>query len=321
MATTVFFVKPKPQTNQTTPPTTQQQPSTGGDSESQQPSPEQPTPEQPAPEPEPVAKLYEMTEDGKYLYFGEYPQTLKADSVNIVSTTPDHQGCFMGDDGERYYLWNTRYFKVEPLKWRILKQADGKAFVVCDVAVDYLGCCYLYPKGNESGILDNDYKYSDLRKYLTDDFYNRAFNNKEKDIILRTFVDNSLSQTASPNLNLDNLCENTYDYIFALSYAELTNPEYGFSSDPSQADANRTWKATDYSISNGGWVYDGSDEEYPNPSYIGNIDDNISRGNHYKNDGQVLTDLFLDGALYPYNDGPNVENTATFAVPAMWIEL
>ena len=112
MATTVFFIKPNNQS--TTPPTTQQQPSDEG---------EAPT--------EPEEKLYEMSADGKYLYFGEYPQTLKSDTVNIVTTTPDRQGYFMGDDGERYYLWNRDYFKVEPLKWRILTQEDAVRTATC----------------------------------------------------------------------------------------------------------------------------------------------------------------------------------------------
>ena len=38
------------------------------------------------------AFVYEFSEDGKYVYFGEYPQTIKAEDVTITSTTPDANG-------------------------------------------------------------------------------------------------------------------------------------------------------------------------------------------------------------------------------------
>ena len=46
--------------------------------------------------------VYEISADGKYVYMGEYPQTIKANNVSIVSATPDSDGYYLGSDGERY---------------------------------------------------------------------------------------------------------------------------------------------------------------------------------------------------------------------------
>ena len=40
-------------------------------------------------------------DDGEYLLFGEYPQTLKKDEV-IVTETVDDRGYYLGDDGAYY---------------------------------------------------------------------------------------------------------------------------------------------------------------------------------------------------------------------------
>lgn len=305
MNVTVFFIKPPNKDNQ------------NQSTEQQQPSGGEQTPA------EPEVKLYDMSPDGKYLYFGEYPQTLKADNVSIVTTKPDNKGCFVGDDGNRYYLWNRDYFKVEPLKWRVLTQEDGKAFVVCDVVVAGLGCY----ENLEQVWLTSDYKYSNLRKYMIDDFYNRAFEVEEKEIIQQTLVDNSIAQTATPDADDEHYTyENTNDYIFALSYAELTNPEYGFSEN-NGPDENRKWRATDfayYASDVQPWVYtydqylnDLETNNEDNFSLIGYVCGGFARASH---DGWSFYDLQWDGSIIT-DGGPNYENVWPIVIPAMWIEL
>ncbi|MDE6293509.1 MAG: hypothetical protein K2L88_02670, partial [Clostridiales bacterium] len=102
----------------------------------------------------------EMQELGKYVYDGEYPQTLKAENVT-VGDTADGNGYYTGSDGARYAkvtaatismgTWdpykfsndenitngNTYYFKVEPIKWRVLENKDGVAFLLCDTILDH----------------------------------------------------------------------------------------------------------------------------------------------------------------------------------------
>lgn len=111
------------------------------------------------------------------------------------------------------YETDTMYwFKFEPIKWRILKEADGKAMLISDVALD-------------SQVFDdytahNNYAESGLRKWLNQTFYDYAFTLAEKDIILKTIVDNSLATTCDETN--PNVCEDTEDNVFLLSKYEAT---------------------------------------------------------------------------------------------------
>ena len=172
-----------------------------------------------------------------YIYFGRYPQTIKADGVT-VSTTPNDNGYYVGSDGEEYVkavatytssysstfvtgFSNKRgvkdgkeyYFKVEPLRWKILKETDGVVTLLCDSIID-------------SFVYDDDstnYKNSNIRSWLNNEFYNTAFGDVEQSIIQTTLVDNSKASTGY-NSN-QYACENTQDKIFLLSYVEVKNLE------------------------------------------------------------------------------------------------
>ncbi|MBR2295872.1 MAG: hypothetical protein IKA43_00520, partial [Clostridia bacterium] len=99
-------------------------------------------------EDKPASNVHKITSGYKRLgektiLFGTYPQTIKADNVTITDTTNEN-GYFLGNDGEWYakvvanphnssYKFSndasvtsgsTYYFKVEPIKWRILS-TDG----------------------------------------------------------------------------------------------------------------------------------------------------------------------------------------------------
>ena len=93
--------------------------------------------------------------DGEFIYFGEYPQTIKADNVTITETQDD-RGHYLGSDGfyyakvkatpcASYYTFSTGeaidggkdyYFKVEPIRWRILNEENGEALLLCDNIID-----------------------------------------------------------------------------------------------------------------------------------------------------------------------------------------
>ena len=222
------------------------------------------------------------TREGDYIYFGEYPQTLKADSVTITSTT-DERGYYLGDDGCYYakvsadphyndFTFSTGasitkgtvyYFKVEPIRWRILSEENGEAFLLCDSIIDVLPyqwdfydryqTYYNNADGVPEGTYANNYKYSEIRAWLNTTFYETAFSALQQEIILITEVDNSAKST-NPHGNEtahnggvnEYVCENTNDKIFLLSQEEATNEAYGFSSSES-ADESREMITSDYS--------------------------------------------------------------------------
>ena len=106
------------------------------------------------------------TQSGDYILFGEWPQTLKDDNITIGSEVleGDYAGYYEGYDannkfagyyakvinaapnGSNYKFSNidgppivsgqTYYFKVEPLKWRILESAANKAMIICTSIIE-----------------------------------------------------------------------------------------------------------------------------------------------------------------------------------------
>lgn len=205
--------------------------------------------------------------DGDYIYFGEYPQTLKAEEVTITDTL-DGRGYYLGSDGAYYAkvtatpygyrLYNSfacgttiengkiYYFKVEPIKWRILKENNGTALLLCDSIIAN------QPYDNDSDGESNNYAESDIRAWLTEQFYETAFDDLQQELILITTVDNSVESTGyNPN---PNVCENTRDKIFLLSYAEVKNSDYNFSPNNTSEDTARCMTPSDYSRATGIWM-------------------------------------------------------------------
>ena len=205
------------------------------------------------------------TRSGNYIYFGEYPQTIKASNVSITSNTPDADGYYLGSDGERYakvvadpypfnsgYTFsnnssiidgNTYYFKVEPIRWRILSERDGKAFILCDSII----ASKAYDAGN-----NNNYANSGIRAWLNDEFYKTAFGALQQALIQTTEVDNSAESAG--NSSNSYACENTFDKVFLLSVSEVANSAYGFANDPSAYDTARRMLTSDFSRATGAYM-------------------------------------------------------------------
>ena len=206
--------------------------------------------------------------EGDYILFGYYPQTIKASNVTIDTSTTDNRGYYQGSDGEYYAAVSanpssdatfsdgttitegtTYYFKVEPLKWRILTEdynGQGNALVVSDkiinamayredytssYATDKLGEI-IYDRTAKPGkgvnslyqVYANNYKHSEVREWLIGEFYNNAFTTDEQLIIQLTTVDNSLASTN--NNGGQYVCEDTEDYVFLLSLYDAVSSDY-----------------------------------------------------------------------------------------------
>lgn len=219
--------------------------------------------------------------DGDYIYFGEYPQTVKRDGVKIDLNTKDFRGYYLGYDGYYYaavtaapcgseYTFTTDatvvsgtvyYFRVEPIKWRILYEENGEALLMCDSVIanmpyqpSYIfddGVYYTKANGAPIGTYQNIYKYSEVRRWLNDDFLSLAFGEKHLEIILTSTVDNG---TAHPDE-----AENTEDRVFIPSYKEVAKVEYGFVNNLS-GDPARRKQTSDYARATGAWM--STEDEY-----------------------------------------------------------
>lgn len=227
--------------------------------------------------------------NGTYCLFGDWPQTIKKPEVEVDESQAITMGgatYYLGSDKNYYakcrgkasnssYTYsngtavkngNVQYFKVEPIKWRVLNPdaTSGNKILLAEKAltanVPYYGNndTTSYRKLNETRIYANNYKYSNIRAYLngtanqfvTDGgtksiydvdwtgkgFFQTAFTAAAQGLIVDTKLDNTAASTnPASNAELWNSGENSYacgetdDKIFLLSEKELTTIDYGFS--------------------------------------------------------------------------------------------
>lgn len=207
--------------------------------------------------------------------FGEYPQTIKTETGTPsnpnqngyyklgnsyyakVEAKPYTSGYLFSDEKTVIKAGSVYYFKVEPIKWRVLKNTNGTYMAVSDLILD--AKCYFNSIGNRSDITDyqnnnstgvispSNYQFSDIRAYLNTEFYQKAFTETQKNMILTTIVDNSVTSTGNSSHSYK--CENTNDKVFALSNSEATNADYGFD------DKTRKAYGSDFAKANGLFVF------------------------------------------------------------------
>ena len=148
-------------------------------------------------------------------------------------------------DVNGYYTGNVYYFKYEPLKWRVLDASTG--LVVCDSVIDsqaynnyilYSGSEYW--GDSEQTYYASNWEYSSLRAWLNNEFYNTAFSKLQQDRIQKLTRENKSMYDSKYDSNP------TSDKITLLSYWDVLNTSYGFSSSSSAFDTARQRKSTDY---------------------------------------------------------------------------
>lgn len=196
-----------------------------------------------------------VTENGiNYLYFGRYPQTVVSNTSIITELnklTKTNSNGYYEHEGYEYaklaanpssssYVFSNNqtivknqvyYFKVEPIKWRVLEQEDGTLTLLTDMILDQEQFYTSSSNRNIDGetIYANNYEHSTIRNFLNNTFYSKAFNNVPKSIILTSFIDNSASTTANnPNSYVSN---NTNNKVYLLSYQETVNKYFSNNND------------------------------------------------------------------------------------------
>lgn len=206
---------------------------------------------------EELNKLIETNERGYYTYNGKEYAKITAKPCQYGSYTDKYGNTvyYTYSDGTKLTYNTTEWFIVEPIKWRVLAVNEGSVKVVSAMILD--SSCYFvntYYNRNIDGvdIAPNNYKYSTLREFLNNGFYNAAFTTAQQNAILLTDVDNSASTTG--NSSNPYACENTQDKVFALSYKEAVNSSY-FASN-----AERQLKVTDYAKATGSYFGTGDYE-------------------------------------------------------------
>ena len=258
--------------------------------------------------------------NGTYALFGDWPQTIKADDVNVDENVSVQMGGFTyykGDDGAWYVKCKEnactvvtipqytngekvarleegkeKYFKVEPIKWRILKpkKAGKKRILVSDrpLMAGIIFNANVLRKLDGKTIYPNNYQYSNMRSYLngipnqfiTDGgnatgndidwtgkgFLQTAFTEALQECISDTVVDNSVTSANPDKATINDgknpyVCDKTYDKIFLLSLQEATTADYGFK-EYDMEDSFRLLVPTDFARANNAFCHKSNDCAY-----------------------------------------------------------
>ena len=210
---------------------------------------------------------------------------------------------YQADNG--YEIETVYWFKYEPISWTILseKTAEGIAFILCDMIID----AQEFLAGPSTNSYPSNYAQSTIRKWLNETFYNTAFDELQREMIVTINVDNSAELKGYNNIKNPYACEDTQDKIFLLSFEEMTNSKYGFSSIHSDIDSARHKDSSDYAQSQG-----------VHTQFRGSYDKNGKwwlRTPH--SDGHGLICVLNNMGYFADDDAGNVSGV----LPAMWIKI
>lgn len=243
--------------------------------------------------------------EATYVLFGNWPQTIKSDDVEIDETIFENHGSliyYKGSDdcwyvkslentyGSDYKYSNNetvaskdsnsyKYFKVEPIKWRVLTRnynETGKALLLAE------------------NILTSDKQYGTISNYLNNTFLLDAFIPISQSLIAETQLDANTNQQ-------------TQKKIFLLSKAEVSNSEYGFdSAESSGIGNNRIRITTDFAKANysnqninegfGGWWWL---RDYQSSSMPYNVLNNGNAQNDTTNHYNIHYSTYSFGGIVP----------------------
>ena len=257
--------------------------------------------------------------NGKYVYFGYYPQSIKPCDVEVSGGVVDGDGNYLGSDGNYYkkvvanpYNSLTKftngetvtkgkeyYFKIEPIKWRILEEKDGKLKLLCESIIDVR----IFDKNTQH------YLNSGIRTWLNEEFFNSAFDPDQQEKILEEYVDMSYQSAGAPNTPEYEGESGRDDRIALISTRELRNKSYGFADNSGIFDDARMRLASDYVRATA--------SEYG----IGIGDDGFgiwwtrSLDYHYTND-KAITTVTQDG----YAQNTERIDTERGIVPMLWLD-
>lgn len=213
--------------------------------------------------------------------------------------TSSSSNTYQNDNG--YYTNKVYYFKYEPLKWRVLDASTG--LIVCDSTIDSQAYNnyvldadgYYWGDSNKNHYASN-WENSSLRKWLNEDFYNTAFSKLQQDRIQKLTRENKSTYSSKYDSNP------TSDKITLLSYNDVLNTSYGFSSSSDEEDTTRLRKGTDYAKCQGLGVGTSGNSLW------------LLRSS---NESHLASGVFDDGWTYiSYSDG-YVNNTYSGIVPAL----
>lgn len=245
-----------------------------------------------------------LSSDNKVITYGYYPQAVVSDN-DIISTLNDlapinaNNWClydneyyvkevanvynnekYTFDDGTSIINGNEYWFKVEPIKWNIINNADGSYYLLSSKLLDAHRFYGNYENRTIENniVLPNNYEYSDIRNWLNDEFYGMAFTGNNEFIQEKSIVNDKL------------------DKVFLPSKDDYLNVNYGFDNDINEPSITREAKTTDYARARGAWYNTTSDLKYNGSYWTRSSTDEYSYCAWNVNSSGYLSKYAIDGS-------------------------
>lgn len=130
----------------------------------------------------------DIDKDNNYDYRGVYFTQYRPRQLTLASNYTDVNA--NGFETSKVY-----WFKYEPIKWKILKEKDGLSLIWSEIILDAMQFTYINPGDIYNGTCSAmhyhngmnaymaDYRASDVRFWLLNEFYNDAFTSVEKTMV------------------------------------------------------------------------------------------------------------------------------------------
>lgn len=170
--------------------------------------------------------------------------------------------CYYFLNGQRIVTDAKYWFKCEPINWKIYKtEENGEHYVISEFLLDtrtYHISATTRTIGGEK-IYANNYKESDMRKWLNDGFLNTAFCKGYKHA-KEVAVDNSAASTGIKESDENPYaCADTTDRVYLPSYADYTNIELDTFTNNPNPNEHRSAIPTDYARAKGAFYSQDAD--------------------------------------------------------------
>lgn len=230
---------------------------------------------------ETLNKLQPTTYNNWYLYEGSFYVKEKAKLFNNET--------FTFNDGTSIVDGTDYWYRCDAIEWKIIEEDPSSYTLISTLLLD----THNFYKGFENRIIDadtiypNNYKESDVRSWLNNEFYNTAFV-LNGSYIKQVEVDNS-SATTDSNEN-QYVSTNTLDKVYLASYKDYQNKSYGF-----DKDLERCCKTTDYSRARGAWYSKEKDLLYNGTYWTRSPSSEYYYSSWNVNSGGYLSNYAVDG--------------------------
>ncbi len=205
---------------------------------------------------------YELWKTGEWMKYTDITyNNEKYRGVKFAQYRPSQTGLsnlYNNQKSNEYYVNINYWFKYEKMNWRVLDPKSG--LVMSENIIDAqpfnnkLYYDYDAPSNHQCFNDVNrsnyacDYVTSYIRQWLNCDFYNWAFDEKDQQDIMITKLNNNGYYTSRGVTGYEEFdSEPTEDNIFLLSYREVKNADYGFSSNSADQDDARVVRFTNRS--------------------------------------------------------------------------